>query len=108
LYAASAAYGSTNTTGTGNYIVYIGTGTTVNVTGLTVSTGYTFDVYEFNGKYMHNKFAAAYDGESTLTMEVAQKMARTPSLWSCWMRRERFEILGLGVKSLKELWRGRH
>ena len=54
-----------------------------------------------------NKFAAAYDGQSTLTMEVAQKMARTPSLWSCWMRRERFEILGLGVKSLKELWRGR-
>ena len=67
LYAASAAYGSTNTTGTGNYIVYLGTGTSVTVTGLTVLTGYTFDVYEFNGKYMHNKFAAAATSTTTTT-----------------------------------------
>ncbi len=67
LYGASAVYGSTNTTGTGNFIVYMGTGTNVNVTGLTALTGYTFDVYEYNGKYMHNSFAGAISSNTTTT-----------------------------------------
>jgi hypothetical protein len=67
LYAASAVYGSANTTGTGNFIVYMGNGTSVSVTGLTASTGYTFDVYEYNGKYMHNSFAGAISSNTTTT-----------------------------------------
>jgi hypothetical protein len=67
LYNASSVYGSTNTTGTGNFIVYMGTGTSVNVTGLTALTGYTFDVYEYNGKYMHNSFAGAISSATTTT-----------------------------------------
>lgn len=42
------AFGGTTTTGTGNIVVYNGTGTTVDVTGLTAGTSYTFSVYEFN------------------------------------------------------------
>jgi hypothetical protein len=67
LYGASAAFGSANTTGTGNFIVYMGNGTSVNVTGLTALTGYTFDVYEYNGKYMHNSFAGAISSNTTTT-----------------------------------------
>ena len=67
LYTANAAFGSGSTTGTGNFVVYVGSGNSVNVTGLTALTGYSFDVYEFNGKYMHNKFAAVANGFTTTT-----------------------------------------
>ncbi len=61
LYQANSVFSapSPSTTGTGNIVVYKGTGTSVNVTGLANFTNYTFDVYEYNGKYMHNRFAAA-------------------------------------------------
>ena len=42
------AFGGTTTTGTGNIVIYNGTGTSVNVTGLTAGTSYTFSVYEYN------------------------------------------------------------
>jgi hypothetical protein len=56
LYRNVAAYATADSTGAGNYVVYNGTGTSVNVTGLTVLTGYTFDVYEYNGSFMHVRF----------------------------------------------------
>lgn len=48
LYTASAAFGSGGTVGTGNYVVYIGTGNTVNLTGLSATTTYELDMYGFN------------------------------------------------------------
>lgn len=65
LYTPNAAFGGSTTTGTGNYVVYNGTGTSVVVTGLAASTQYAFDVYEYNGKYMHNMFTTASTGSST-------------------------------------------
>lgn len=65
LYTPNAAFGGATTTGTGNYVVYNGTGTSVVVTGLAASTQYAFDVYEYNGKYMHNMFTTASTGSST-------------------------------------------
>ena len=48
-YTANAAFGTVGTTtGTGNFVVYKGTGTSVNVTALTAGTPYTFTVYEYN------------------------------------------------------------
>jgi len=47
-YTANTVFGLGNITGTGNYVVYNGTGTSVDVTGLTPETGYTFDIYEYN------------------------------------------------------------
>ena len=47
-YTANAQFGSGDEIGNGNYVVYIGTGTSVSVTGLTNSTTYHFAVYEFN------------------------------------------------------------
>lgn len=47
-YTANAAFGSGSQIGTGNYVVYNGTGTSVNVTGLLENTTYHFAVYEYN------------------------------------------------------------
>ncbi|MFN7313457.1 MAG: T9SS type A sorting domain-containing protein [Bacteroidota bacterium] len=73
LYTANAAFGSGSTTGTGNFVVFVGTGTSVNVTGLTQLTGYTFDVYEYNGRYMHNAFSsAATNTTTTLPVQLVE------------------------------------
>ncbi|NDE18799.1 fibronectin type III domain-containing protein, partial [bacterium] len=54
-YTANAAFGSGTQIGTGNYVVYKGTGTSVNVTGLSAATTYYFELYEYNTNgLMHN------------------------------------------------------
>ncbi len=50
-YTADAAFGSGSEIGTGNFVVYKGTGTGVTVTGLTAETDYHFRAYEFNDTY---------------------------------------------------------
>jgi hypothetical protein len=47
-YTASATFGSGTQVGTGNYVIYKGTGTSVALTGLSASTAYYFAVYEYN------------------------------------------------------------
>jgi len=47
-YTANAAFGSGAQIGTGNYVVYNGTGTNVTVTALTASTTYHYAIYEYN------------------------------------------------------------
>ena len=72
MYTANPVFGSlvaSSLTGLGNYIVYKGTGNSVNVSGLANFTDYTFDVYEYNGKYMHNKFSAA-SSNNNMTLPV--------------------------------------
>ncbi len=46
-YTANANFGSGNQIGTGNYVVYKGTGNSVTVTGLNQGTTYHFAIYEF-------------------------------------------------------------
>ncbi len=48
-YTANAAFASGTQIGTGNYVVYRGTGTSVAVTALTGSTTYYVAVYEYKG-----------------------------------------------------------
>jgi gliding motility-associated-like protein len=45
IYGANPVFGSGNTVGTGNFVIYKGTGTTVNITGLSPATNYEFDLY---------------------------------------------------------------
>lgn len=47
-YTANASFGSGTEIGTGNFVVYNGNGTSVNVTGLTGGITYHFAVYEYN------------------------------------------------------------
>ena len=46
-YTADAAFGSGNEIGTGNYVVYVGTGTSVDLTSLSNSTTYHLAIYEY-------------------------------------------------------------
>ncbi len=46
VYAANAAFGSGTEIGTGNFVVFNGTGTSVNITNLTPGTTYYFAIYE--------------------------------------------------------------
>jgi hypothetical protein len=48
-YTANTIFGSGTQIGTGNYVVYNGTGNSVILTGLAVNTTYYVAVYEFNG-----------------------------------------------------------
>ncbi|MCF6366557.1 MAG: immunoglobulin domain-containing protein [Bacteroidales bacterium] len=47
VYAANSVFGSGDEIGTGNFVVYNGTGTSVNITGLNPSTEYQLAVYEY-------------------------------------------------------------
>ncbi|SHK41964.1 GEVED domain-containing protein [Epilithonimonas mollis] len=47
-YTPDSAFGSGTQIGTGNYVVYDGTGTSVNVSALAAGTVYHFAVYEYN------------------------------------------------------------
>jgi hypothetical protein len=47
-YTANATFKSGTQIGSGNYVVYNGTGSTVTVSGLSASTTYYFAVYEYN------------------------------------------------------------
>lgn len=47
-YTANAAFGYGTQIGLENYVVYNGTGTSVNINTLRSGTGYYFDVYEYN------------------------------------------------------------
>jgi hypothetical protein len=64
-YTANAAFRAGDSTGTGNYVVYKGAASAFTATSLALLTDYTYDVYEFNGKYMHVKFSAAASKNAT-------------------------------------------
>lgn len=49
FYGASTAFGSGNQTGTGNYVVYNSTGSSISISGLTSNTTYYVAVYQYNG-----------------------------------------------------------
>lgn len=48
-YSANSVFGSGSTTGTGDYVVYNNTGSSVTVSNLTSATNYCFKIYEYNG-----------------------------------------------------------
>jgi hypothetical protein len=48
-YTANTTFGNGSQIGSGNYVVYNGTGNSVTVTGLSANTTYHVTVYEFNG-----------------------------------------------------------
>lgn len=49
VYEADAAFGDGSEIGTDNFVVYIGNGDSVAITGLTAETEYHFRAFEFNG-----------------------------------------------------------
>lgn len=47
VYTANSVFGNGDEIGTGNYVVYNGTGSSVNISGLNASTDYHFAIYEY-------------------------------------------------------------
>ncbi|NCY22805.1 hypothetical protein EBX31_12725, partial [bacterium] len=82
-YTANAAFGSGTQIGTGNYVVYKGTGTSVNVTGLSAATTYYFELYEYNTNgLMHNMSGlignlTTSNGAPTVTTSAATSVSST-------------------------------
>jgi M6 family metalloprotease-like protein len=63
-YSANAVFGQGTQIGTGNYVVYKGTGTSVNLTALIDGTTYFYDIYEYNSPdYCYKK--PALSGSTT-------------------------------------------
>jgi|GEM_PF-2566242 len=59
-----------DTTGSGNIVVYNGTGSTVNVIELTPVSRYAFDIYEYNGSGLSTNYSSNLSGnEMTLAAE---------------------------------------
>ena len=48
-YTSATTFGTGSLLGTGNYVVYNGTGSTVSISGLTKATKYYVSIFEFNG-----------------------------------------------------------
>ena len=73
-YTANSVFGSGTQLGTGNYVVYGGSGSSVAVTGLKTNTTYHFRVYEYNGSgatlnYMTNTATANPASQATWDLE---------------------------------------
>ena len=66
-YTANATFASGTQIGTGNYVVYSGTGTSVAITGLSAATTYHFAVYTFDssGTSSCYKISGATANETT-------------------------------------------
>ena len=65
-FSANSVFGSGSQIGTGNYVVYNGTGTSVNVTGLNAGTQYYFAVYEYESTKYCYKTPAMTGNASTI------------------------------------------
>lgn len=77
-YFGNAAFGSGSQIGTGNYVVYIGTGTSVSVTSLTANTTYHFAAYSFNSgsKCYNTTNPATGSGMTTVRLPVITEVKR--------------------------------
>jgi hypothetical protein len=79
-YTASPTFKSGSQIGTGNYVVYKGTGTSVAVTGLTASATYHFRAYEYNdagGGPTYNTATATGNPNSRTTLSLTAQVDLT-------------------------------
>jgi hypothetical protein len=67
VYNGNAAFGSGSALGTGGFVVYTGTGTTVNVTNLQPNTAYAYQVYELLGTGCTTNYLQATPASGTFT-----------------------------------------
>lgn len=75
-YTADAVFGSGDQLGTGNYVVYEGTESSVTVTGLTAETAYHVAVFEYDGTPGAQRFYTDESGIRNITTKP------TPTIWS--------------------------
>ncbi|KAF5040739.1 hypothetical protein DSECCO2_530280 [anaerobic digester metagenome] len=73
-YSANSVYGSGSITGTYNYVVYSGTGTSFTLTGLTSATAYDIAVYTFFDATNCYNMTEAAASATTLTLSAPYEM----------------------------------
>lgn len=77
-YTGNAAFGAGSQLGGGNYVVYVGTGNTVSVTGLTPGTKYYVAVYSSGGPAGAPTYNTAVSGGvDSVTVGVPQSITLT-------------------------------
>ncbi len=69
-YEPSAVYGEGSDIGNGNYVVYSGSGSSVTVSGLSLSATYHFSVFELNGNEGDEKFYSTSAPTGNVTMNA--------------------------------------
>jgi hypothetical protein len=82
-YTSNSIFGSGGVTGTGNYVVYSDTGSSVTVTGLAQLTTYYVNVYEYNGiGGTENYLTVSPASNSATTLFNGITSTATGGLWS--------------------------
>lgn len=82
VYTANSIFGSGSTTGAGNFVVYKGSGTSVDISGLLANKTYTISVYEFNDAGLCYKTPALSGSFSTLAPPSMYYRSKTSGTWS--------------------------
>ena len=80
-YFGNAAFGSGTQIGTGNYVVYIGNGSSVSVTGLTASTTYYFKAYSYNASLCYNTVNPASGSGTTTAPPAGDYRSKATGAW---------------------------
>ncbi len=77
VYTANAHFGSGSDLGNNNYVVYDGTGSSVAITGLSVNSEYTIDVYEYNNMELDPQYMlSSPNSASQTTQNVASPIVQ--------------------------------
>lgn len=79
-YTANATFTSGDQIGTGNYVVYSGTGTDVTVNGLTQGTEYHFALYEYNSDNCYNLVALTGSQSTVSPNDEDSEITKTGSI----------------------------
>jgi len=69
-YTANAAFGSGTQLGSGNYVVFSGSGSSVTITGLVTGQTYHFAVFEYNGADATSNFFTSSFGTANALLPV--------------------------------------
>ncbi len=68
-----------DSTNTGSYVIYKGSGTSVNVTGLSASTQYYFSIYNYNGTGSGIRYGLTRTDGDMITIVDTTTLSATPS-----------------------------
>ncbi|MFN3404242.1 MAG: immunoglobulin domain-containing protein [Cytophagaceae bacterium] len=97
-YTANAQFGSGTQIGTGNYVVYSGTGNSVSITGLSASTAYHFAVVEFNGSGVTSNYLTSTYPTANQTTNAAASITLQPNdVYVCVNNPAMFSITASGT-----------
>ncbi len=77
-YSSNGVFGSGSELGSGNYVVYDGTGNTVPVTGLVSGTTYHIAVYEYNGNPGLENYRTSSPARSSISIYYATVTGVSP------------------------------